>query len=264
MKKILLPALLVVLMPVISACSDEAHGVVQIKSYNNAIQFVDLSREQLVNLLDSGQECILEEYTTTCGHCEDLEHLLLQYCKASGNIIYRIDASKIIKKSDEEENIIEKYPNVFLDNYVPHLYFVKDKTLTYEVPNDKLFSYNTLSNLIKKHVVESNITFINNYEAFASYTNNTKNYIAINYDLDNLTSLNVAKEYLVNKDIGSKRKNIILINKASFAEDFNKIVEFYQVSEHPSFCSFVKNGEITKTIDYTTDGSQISEMFANL
>lgn len=264
MKKFLLPALMILLTPTISGCSDEAHGVVQIKSFNNSIQFVELSASQLVNLLESGQECILEEYTTTCGHCEDLEPLLLKYSKASGNIIYRIDGTKIIKKSDEDESIIDKYPNVFIDRYVPHLYFVKDKTLTYEVPNEKLFSYNTLSSLAKKHVVESNITFINNYETFEAYTNKTKNYIAINYDLDDPASIKAAYDYLVNKEVGRKRKNIILLNKASFAADFAKIIDFYNVSEHPSFCSLVKNGEITKTIDYLTDGSKIPEILSTL
>jgi len=264
MKKFLLLTLIILLTPTISGCTDEAHGVVQIKSFNNAIQFVELSASQLVNLLESGQECILEEYSPTCGHCEDLEPILLKYSKASGNIIYRIDGSKIIKQSEEDESIIDKYPHVFIDRYVPHLYFVKDKSLTYEIPNDKLFSYNTLSSQMKKHIVESNITFINDFDVFKQYTSKTKNYIAINYDLDDPTSVKVAYDYLVNKTIGRSRKNIVLINKSTFADDFAKIVEFYNVSEHPSFCALVKNGEITKTIDYLTDGSMISEMLSTL
>ena len=58
-------------------------------------------------------------------------------------------------------------------------------------------------------------------------------------------------------------KDVILLNKPKIDEDFAQIQSYFQI-DYSSFCSLVKDNEIIKTIDYSTDGSEISDLISNL
>lgn len=262
MKKIFLPLIIAAILPSLSACKDEAHGIVAIKSFNKSFQFIELKREQFVNLVESGQEFLFEFYSSTCGHCEDLEPLLEKYSSSTGNIIYRIEATKVLG-NDELEDLTKKYTGVFIDNFVPHVSFVKDKALTYDVPDEPLENYNQLKRSIDKHLISSKINMVNNYNDYVSYTNSKKDYLIYSYDLDNQKSLEIAYQNIINKQSKYLNKDIILLNKAGFASDFDKIQTSLNVS-NTTFCALVKSKEVTKTIDYLTDGNLVNEMLSNL
>ena len=265
MKKIFLSLLPIMLAPIISACQDTANSIIAIKTIDDSFTFVELDYEKTINLIDSKQEFILETYSPTCSHCAELEPLLVKFSQSRDSVIYRLNMYDIFKNNQEQyQNLLASYPEIFPDEGVPTIKFIKDKTPTYVVSSNKFSSYTALSKIMDKHLISSNITMIASKDALMKYEESNKTYVAFVYDLNSNASLTAATKSIINKDVASSKKPIVLLNKASFAANFDEIKTFYS-SEFDSFACYVNNGNKEKAINYLSDdGSSLNELISNL
>ena len=100
-------------------------------------------------------------------------------------------------------------------------------------------------------------------ELLKKYDNANKSYVAFLYDLDDSKSLSLSNQYIITREIAKAKKNIILLNKAGFAENFGDLLAFYGVN-YASF-ALIKNKDEIKTIDYSQDdGSSLNNLISTL
>ena len=264
MKKIFKIFFLSILVPSISACQDTAHSIVALKTGGENYLEINCSVDQVINLIESKQQFVLECFSPTCSHCENLKPLLEKYVKNSDSIIYKLDLSTLENEEAFNEKLHDKYTDVFPNSYVPAIRFIKDGHLTYEVNSNKFSSYTALSNIMKKHFISSNFYIVDNPTDFNIYLGEHKEFVTIAYDLDNPRSLDVTAKYLLTNENAKSKKNILLVNKQGFEGSIASVLPFY--SEKPeTFLAYidVSNGKM-KIIDYmSADDSSIPDFISS-
>lgn len=263
MKKILIGLIPLFAISSLTGCQDKAHSILAIKSIDDSFTFVELSVDQMKNLYESGTQFMVEFYTDYCGHCKDLEPLLTQYSQKNNNVIYRINLTSSEVNKEYSEKIGDKYPDILDIKYIPQIKYFNEKELTYDVDSNKFSSYDSLNKSLNKHFLSSTITMISSMSALKDYDSKNNNYLAYLYDLDDFKSIELSKNELIKKEIVKAKKNIVLINKSTFAHNFADLQAFY----NHDITSFVvqKKGQQIKTIDYSKDdGSSLRELVSTL
>ena len=262
MKKYYALPLLFALVPTLSACQDTKHSIVAINSIGEN-GLVELSKSELLNLLESKQQFVFEQYSPTCSHCTTLRPLLEKYVKSSKKTIYTCNMYGM----DEEEfneSFKKPYPDIFTDYYVPRIQYINDGKLTFEVNSAKFESYYGLKSIMDKHFLSSKITMVQTEEDYRTYVESNKNYLVYMYDQADSKSASLAAKYLITNEVAKAKKRILLINFINYSGTLDALYEKYGV-DYYAFASLVKNGEITKTIDWSADdGSQLSELVSNI
>ncbi len=262
MKKYYTLPLLLLLVPSISACQDTEHSIVAINNVGKN-GLVEIGKYDLLRLIESKQQFVFEQYSPTCSHCTTLRPLLEKYAKNNKKTIYTCNMYGL---TEEEFNIDFKgpYPDIFTDYYFPRIQFINDGKLTYEVSNAKFDSYYGLSNILEKHFFSSKIYMVQSEEEFTSYVEKNKNYIAYMYDQNDNRSVSLAAQYIITNEVAKAKKPIVLINFINYEGNLNALYTKFNV-EYYAFASLVKDGEVTKTIDWSVaDGSELSDLVANI
>ena len=262
MKKYYVLPILLALAPTLSACQDTAHSIVAINNIGTS-GLIEISKGALLKMLENKQQFVFEQYSPTCGHCDDLKPLLQKYTKNNKKCIYTCNMYGL---TDEEFNEYFKnpYPDIFTDYYVPRIQFIKDGVLTYEVNSAKFSSYTGLKNMLDKHFFSSKITMVESQEDFMSYTQNNKDYVVYMYDQEDDKSLTLAANYLITNEIAKQKKNILLINFINYQGQLDNLYNIFNV-DYYAFASLVKNGQIEKTIDWSSDdGTELSKLVSSL
>lgn len=264
MKKSVILFLPLLLVPFLSACQDEAHSIITIKTIDDNFTFVELDVDETKKLIESKQGFILECYTNYCVHCKNLEPLLVKYSQKHDNIIYRLDLGRFENLEDFNEQLGNVYPDIFKEAVTPQILFINNGTLTYEVNSNKFSSYTALEKILNKHLLSSNIVMINSLEALEEYEKSNDKYFAFLYDMENKYSLNMSSTHIITKELAKSKKPLVLLNKAGFAEGFVDLLDHFNANV-TTFASY-KNGKEIKTVDYsmTDGGSQIDNLISNL
>ena len=187
MKKYYVLPILLVLAPTLSACQDYEHSIVAINNMG-ANGLVEISKAALLNLLESKQQFVFEQYSPTCTHCEKLRPLLEKYALNNKKTIYTCNMYGL---TEEEFNTDYKavYPDIFTDYYVPRIQFIKEGKLTYEVNSSKFSTYSGLTNIMNNHFFSSKIYMVQSEEEFTSFTEKNKDYVVYMYDQEDVKSL---------------------------------------------------------------------------
>ena len=262
MKKYYVLPILLALAPTLSACQDTAHSIVAINNMG-ANGLVEISKAALLNLLESKQQFVFEQYSPTCSHCDDLRPILEKYSLNNKKTIYTCNMYGL---TEEEFNTNYKavYPDIFTDYYVPRIQFINEGKLTYEVNSAKFSTYSGLSNIMNKHFFSSKIYMVQSAEEFTSFTEKNKDYVVYMYDQEDVKSLSLASQYIVTNEVAKEKKPIVLINFINYSGSLDALYAKFGV-DYYAFASLVKNGEITKTIDWSTaDGSELSNLIASV
>ena len=256
MKKLKWLVFNIALLPLISGCQDKQHSITAINTMGTGQSFIEVTVSQTSKLIASKQPMVLEIYSTYCEACKDLEPRLKSYAEGSKKAIYRLNIGEV-DQSVFQEQLRDVYPDIFIREYTPAVYYIKDGTLTYEVSPKKYSSSTALKSIMNKHFLSSNITIINDLASFETYKNNNQNYLAFSYDLDSAVSLCVANDYFFESSINY---NVALLNKAHMSEQFDSIKDQFNTSDD-AFASLVKDGNIIKTINYSAnDGSSLKDL----
>ena len=262
MKKMRFAFLLIALCPLMSAFQDKEHSVISINSIEDRYPFAEVNITQLVNILESKQDFVLETYSPTCEACINLEPILKKYCTNQNKIVYRFNIRNITEDIYISQ-LQEPYPDIFASEYVPTITFIHDGKLTYDVNPNKFGSYNGLKSIMNKHFTSSKIMMANDYYSFELYRNKNDNYIAYFYDYNNASSLKYASQYLINEDVAKNKTPVLLINSTAISETMYDVKQYFN-TDSDTFACLVKNNEIIKTIDYSLgDGSSISDLVAS-
>ena len=261
MKKILKIFFFPILIPTITACQDKAHSIVSLKAVNSDYIEIQCTVDQITNLIESKQQFVLECYSPTCSHCEDLKPKLEKYAKDTGNIIYKLDLSVLENEEAFNEKLHNKYSDIFPNSYVPAIRYIKDGALTYEVNSNKFSSYTALSKIMNKHFITSKCYIVNSKADFNTYLSNHSRFFALAYDLDNPKSLEIAAKYLLTTE---NKKDTVLVNKSGFTGDFAEFLPFYGNTVETFLWVVDKENAQLKIIDYSlADDNQISEFISN-
>lgn len=264
MRKSLILFIPLILAPCLSACQDKEHSIIAIKNIDESFHFVELDVEQTKKLVESKQCFALECYTDYCVHCKNLEPLLKKYVEKNNNVIYRLNFGVFESSEDFQKQLGNIYPSIFKEAAVPQILFIKGGELTYEVNSNKFSSYTALEKILNKHFISSNITLINSLDSLKEYEKSNSKYVSFMYDTTDDRSLKMSASHIVNQEIASSKKPLVLINKASFNENLTDLLSFFN-SSTITFASYKNGGEI-KTIDYTSEdgGSQLDNLISNL
>ncbi len=263
MKKYYAFPLLLALVPSISACQDTAHSIIAINNMGSDFGVVELTKAGLLNLLESKQQFVFEQYSPTCSHCDDLKPLLEKYAKNQKKIVYRCNMYGLTHEEFDEQ-YKKPYPDIFTDYYVPRVQFVNEGKLTYEVNAAKFESYYGLKSIMDKHFLSSKIYMVQTAEDFEAFTNAHKDYVFYMYDQEDSLSTSLAATYIINNEIAKAKKPVILLNYITYTGNIDAIYDMFNV-EYYAFASLVKDNQIIKTIDYSTvDGSELSSLLASL
>ena len=262
MKKYYVLPVLLVLTPSLSACQDYEHSIVAINNMGTN-GLVEISKDALLYLLESKQQFVFEQYSPSCSHCNDLRPLLEKYAKNNKKTIYTCNMYGL---TEEEFNNDFKalYPDIFTSYYFPRIQFINEGKLTYEVNSAKFSSYSGLANIMNKHFFSSKIFMVQSEEELTSFTEKNKNYVAFMYDQEDAKSLSLASQYIVTNEVANAKKPIVLINFINYSGNLNALYTKFNV-EYYAFASLVKNGEIIRTIDWSTaDGSELNDLIASV
>ena len=258
MKKFNLLVFSIALVPLMSACQDKQHSIIAINTMGNEQSFIEVDLNQTKNLIDANQPFVLEVYSTYCEACKELEPHLKSYADGSKKAVYRLNIGEITQ-TDFDSTLRNVYPDIFIREYTPTIYFIKDKALTYEVNPNKYSSTTALKSIMNKHFLSSEVTLINNLASFKTYTQKNDNYIVFSYDLNNINSLSLAAEQLINAKL---KTNILLLNYQYMLGDFGSIQAKYEAIDI-HFASAVKDGSKIKTINYLDDdGSSLKDLIS--
>ncbi len=247
MKKYLLFLASLVLLPFMSACQDTAHSIIAIKNIDSDVYSIELSLDELQTLIDNKQQFVVEFYSPYCGHCQDLNELLVQYVKETNNIYYRFDASKMTL--EEFAYFHSEYPSIFPNEYVPSIRFVKDGVLTYEVDNTKHESYKALKSIMNKHFLSSNVSITSSFDNITQYGKEHEERILFAYDITNPISIKIASDKIMTTSYSSKH-NVLFMNKREMDSDLEIVKSIYQIDVD----TFIVKVEKEKWIvgDYST------------
>ena len=263
MKKYYAFPLLFALVPSISACQDTAHSIIAINNMGSDFGVVELTKAGLLNLLESKQQFVFEQYSPTCSHCDDLKPLLEKYAKNQKKIVYRCNMYGLTHEEFDEQ-YKKPYPDIFTDYYVPRVQFVNEGKLTYEVNAAKFESYYGLKSIMDKHFLSSKIYMVQTAENFIAFKKSHKDYVFYMYDQEDSLSASLAATYIINNEIAKAKKPVVLLNYITYTGNIDAIYEMFNV-EYYAFASLVKDNEIIKTIDYSTaDGSELNSLLASL
>lgn len=258
MKKLKWIVFNIALLPLITGCQDKEHSIIAINTMGSGQSFIEVSVYQTRSMIDANQPFVLEVYNTTCEACKDLEPRLKSFAESSKKAVYRLNIGEV-EQSVFQSQLRDAYPDIFIREYTPTIFFIKDKTLTYEVSPNKYSSTTALKSIMNKHFLSSKVTIINDSTSLETYEEKNKNYIAFAYDLDNGASLSLAADKLINAKLDN---NVILLNKALMPTQFGTIKEKYNTSDD-HFASSVKDGNIIKTINYLDDdGSSLNDLIS--
>ena len=262
MKKILTLLVPLFLAPTLCACQDTQHSIVAFKTATNNYSYVEINKDQVINLLESKQGFLLELYSPTCKSCEEIEPKLKKYVEETQNVIYKLNLMKV-SEEDFEQELKENYPDIFTDRFVPQMMFIKDSRLTFNFNPNRLLSYSPAKNVLNRHFIDSSITLVNNFDEFLLLNEKNGKYLLATYDLDDQDTLSYTNKYIANDEVLKAKKPVFLINKASFAEEFSKITTFFD-TDKSSFIA-VRNGDEKKTADMDVDdGSSFNEYLSIL
>ena len=262
MKKYYVLPVLLVLAPSLSACQDTAHSIVAINNIGTS-GLIEVSKGAILKMIESGQQFVFEQYSPTCSHCNDLRPLLEKYTKNNKKCIYTCNMWGL-EKEEFDEYFMNPHPDIFTDYYVPRIQFINNGKLTYEVNSAKFDSYYGLKNILDKHFFSSKITMVESQDDFISYTESHKNYVVYMYDQEDDKSLSLAANYLITNENANAKKNILLINFINYSGELDYLYNNFNV-DYYAFASLVKNGEITKTIDWSSDdGTELSNLVSSL
>ena len=248
MKKSLLALLPIFLMPTITACQDVEHSIVPINiAFDDEVN-VELTIDNFKALVDNKQQFVVEFYSPYCGHCEDLAVLTKKYMEETRNLIYQCDLSVLDEIGYNE--LKASYQDIFVDDYIPAIRFIKDGHLTFDVSRNKFDSYTALRSILNKHFLSSRINIVSSLKAFNTYKSQRSTHLAFAYDLDNSESLNFAANHLITSEFTKTDWAVSLLNCRDFEEDFAEIKNYYGASID-TFIAISKDGKITKIADYT-------------
>ena len=261
MKKVILCLLTTILVPTLSACQDKTHSVISINVNSQYDNYVELNYNSLKNLIDSGQDFVLESYSPTCSHCVDLKEKLDRYIEKENQVIYRMNLLSITQ--DEMNELENDYPDIYPNSYVPSINLVKDGKLTYTVDPYKFDNYKTVASNIKNHSIKSNITIVNSWDSFKDYVDNQNHYIVYAYDLDNFDSIKLSKNHLISDKIIKEKINVLLINYQQIGSTYIDICQYFQASDQ-HFASIIQNNEQKKTINYLEDDGSALEYLVSI
>ena len=269
MKNLKVLTFLLALVPTVTACQDIEHSVVAINNMGSSYTLVDVSTEQVLALLESKQSFVLETYSNGCIHCQSLRPKLEKYSKGQKKTIYTLNAEVFDGMEEEEYNnsFHNPHSDIFptLNSfYVPKIQFIKEGKLTYQVSSSKFSSYNPLKNIMNNHFISSKIVLVETEDDLKAFEEKYKSYVAFSYDLENVKSLTLANTYIINNEIAKAKKPVVLINYTTYTGVFNDVCAKYN-SEVTSFASLIKNGEVNKTIDYSSaDGNELNNLLSSL
>ena len=264
MKRIRFALLLIALCPLVSGCQDKEHSVVSINRYGNGNPFIELNLygNSLQNILEAKQDFVLEVYSPTCESCINLEPILQKYAEKTNKIIYRLNI-RDMTEDDYNTMLREPYPDIFASEYVPTISFISDGKLTYEVSPNKFGTYTGLKSVMNKHFTSSNITMISDISSFSDYVQNTKNYICYFYDLTSPYSVKYASEHIIKNSVAKNKTPVLLINTSALKNMELYDVQLYYETDITRFACIVKDGVITKSIDYSfDDGTSVQELIS--
>lgn len=262
MKKLLTLLVPILLAPAITACQDKAHSITSIKTIDDAVLKQEINRDQIINLIESKQDFLLELYSPTCTYCRELTPKLERYTKETKRIIYTLDLAKI-SEDDFNNNLHVKYPDIFDERSVPKVKFVQKGLLTFNFDGSMFDSYSSGKKIFDRHFNNSEIYLANSIDAIKNFEKSKSSYVFVTYDINNLDDAKYTSSYVINEAVGKTKKPVILINKAEFAEKYSDIQSYFNTSLD-SFIGSKINGEI-KTIDMKTDdGSSFNELLTNL
>ena len=254
--------LLAALIPSVTACQDTKHSIVAINNVGTN-GLVELSKADLLNLLENKQQFVLEQYSPTCSHCEDLKPLLIRYANTQKKVIYTCNMYGLTEE-EYNENYKAHYSDIFSDYYVPRLQFINEGKLTYEVNSAKFESYYGLKKIMDKHFLSSKITMVQSAEEYNTYVTSNKDYLVFMYDQDDEKSVTLASQYLITNEIAKAKKPVLLINFINYSGNLDALYTKYGV-DYYAFASLVKNNAIIKTIDWSSaDGSELNDLINNL
>ena len=256
MKKYLLFLPIILLVPSISACQDTEHSVVAINNLDHEPVFIELSKQQLKNLIDNKQNFLLEFYSPYCGHCVDLAELLTKYVNETDKTIYRFDLSTI--ETDEFITWNNEYPDIFVNQYVPSLRFIKNGKLTYEVSSEKHESYRALRSILNNHFISSDIYISSDLRTVNEFENEYEESVIYAYDLDNPTSVKIASENIITKSFAVKY-DVLLLNKTQMGSEFKILKQHYNV-DFDTFIIKIENEKWT-ALDYSTSSFNFADLF---
>ena len=240
MRKLIYILPLIALTGSVSGCTSLKQSVVSINCVSSQETFVELSIDNLINLIESKQQFLLESYSPYCSHCKDLEPILEEYSQKNKKVIYRVDLTQVETEEEFNEKLGNKYPDIFSDALVPSVSFIGDGKLTYHINPNKYDSYAAFSTIANKLWIKSNITLVNDKNGFEVYKSSHDKYIAFAYNLNDSKSLEITNNYLVTKQIAKAKTPILLLNQASFATDFAEICQYFG-SDATSFMARVNN-----------------------
>ena len=262
MKKYYVFSLLFVLAPTLSACQDTKHSIVAINSIGEN-GLVEISKAELLNLLESKQQFVFEQYSPKCSHCTDLRPKLEKYAKEKKKIIYTCNMYGL-SEEEFEEYYQTPYPDIFTDYYVPRIQYINEGKLTFEVNPTKFESYYGLKSIMDKHFFSSKITMVQTEEDYNTYVTSNKNYLVFMYDQSDAKSSSLAAQYLITNEIAKAKKPILLINFINYTGNLNALYTKYGV-DYYAFASLVQNNEIIKTIDWSVDdGTELNKLIASV
>ena len=262
MKKLLTLLVPIILAPAITGCQDKAHSITSIKTLDDAVLKQEINRDQIINLIESKQDFLLEIYSPTCTYCRELTPKLERYTKDTKRLIYTLDLSKV-SEDDFNNNLHVKYPDIFDERLVPKVKFIQKGLLTFNFDGSSFDSYSNGKKIFNRHFNNSEIYLANSIDAIKNFEKNKTSYVFATYDMNDLEDAKYTSNYVINESVGNTKKPVILVNKVEFAEKFTEIQSYFNTSLE-SFIGSKTNGEI-KTIDMKTDdGSGFNDLLANL
>ena len=262
MKKLLTLLVPILLAPTITGCQDKAHSITSIKTLDDTVLKQEINRDQIINLIESKQDFLLELYSPTCTYCRELTPKLERYTKETKRIIYTLDLSKV-SEDDFNNNLHVKYPDIFDERLVPKVKFIQKGLLTFNFNVSSFDSYSYGKKIFNRHFNDSEIYLANSIDAIKNFEKSKSSYVFATYDINNLEDSKYTSNYVINESVGKTKKTVILINKVEFAENYSKIQAYFDTSLD-SFAGY-KNKDEIKTIDMKTDdGSGFNELLTNL
>ena len=160
MKKFKLTLLLIPILSLVS-CENSKSSIYKINDYdlivdNTKTTFtVDLTTQELINLLENDASFPLFFHSNVCSSCQMVEQYVNRYVLNTKSVIYSYEYSS---KYNEYALLNAFNPNLFPERIVtPRFLFLKDGELSIEVNEAKFSSYDLFSKSLNAFLNNSNI-----------------------------------------------------------------------------------------------------------
>lgn len=238
----------------LTSCEGNKASIYSITDYDLVVNrnktqlFVELTTENLLNLIESNASFPLYFRSENCSSCLTVSNYTSKYITKAHTVIYSYE---FLDNRETYIDLVKKYPDIFPSSAVtPRFLIFKEGALSIEINNNKFQSEKLLHSSLETFLKKSKIFTLSKFENLDSFLSENESCLIFTYNRQNLDSLNLFNEYIFN-NVEKANLPILAIDVYNVSSDeMNLFANYFSLTSFFNTYIEISNSKINKSINY--------------